>query len=64
MPHEDYRELNAEGFARQARAAELEGEIASLAAHINAATYRLIEMQDWPTSGEIDEREKARQQLR
>jgi hypothetical protein len=25
MPHEDYRELNAEGFARQARAAELEG---------------------------------------
>jgi hypothetical protein len=44
MPHEDDRELNPEGFARQARAAELEGEIASLAAHINAATYRLIEM--------------------
>ena len=44
MRHEDHRELNAEGFARQARAAELEGEIASLAAHINAATYRLIEM--------------------
>lgn len=44
MPREDDRELNAEGFARQARAAELEGEIASLAAHINAATYRLIEM--------------------
>jgi len=44
MPHDNYRELNPEGFARQARAAELEGEIASLAAHINAATYRLIEM--------------------
>jgi hypothetical protein len=44
MPHQEYRELNAEGFARQARAAELEGEIALLAAHINAATYRLIEM--------------------
>jgi hypothetical protein len=29
---------------QDARAAELEGEIASLAAHINAATYRLIEM--------------------
>jgi hypothetical protein len=44
MPHQDDRELNAEGFARQARAAELEGEIASLAAHINAATWRLIEL--------------------
>jgi hypothetical protein len=44
MPHQDHRELNPEGFARQARAAELEDEIASLAAHINAATYRLIEM--------------------
>ena len=60
MPLEDYRELNAEGFARQARAAELEGEIASQAAHINAATYRLIEMlrefdelggwNGWPTA--------------
>jgi hypothetical protein len=39
-----HRALNPEGFARQARAAELEAEIASLAAHINAATYRLIEM--------------------
>jgi hypothetical protein len=44
MAHQDARDLNPEGFARQARAAELEGEIASLAAHINAATYRLIEM--------------------
>jgi len=64
MPHEDHRPpdptLNPEGFARQARAAELEGEIASLAAHINAATYRLIEMlrefdelegwSGWPTA--------------
>jgi len=44
MPCQDHRELNAEGFARQARATELEGEIVSLAAHINAATYRLLEM--------------------
>jgi hypothetical protein len=60
MAHENYRELNAEGFARQARAAELEDEIATLAAHINAATYRLIEMlrefdelagwNGWPTA--------------
>jgi hypothetical protein len=64
MSHADHRQpgpaLNPEGFARQARAAELEGEIASLAAHINAATYRLIEMlrefdelegwSGWPTA--------------
>ncbi|NGX16039.1 HNH endonuclease signature motif containing protein [Wenzhouxiangella sp. XN24] len=60
MLHEDIRKLNPEGFARQSRAAELEGEIALLAAQINAATFRLIEMlrefdelsgwNGWPTA--------------
>jgi hypothetical protein len=40
---EEYRHLNAEGFARQARPAVLEGEIASLASHIHTATCRLVE---------------------
>jgi len=38
------QDLNREGFARQRRAALLEGEIATLASHIHAATYRLIAM--------------------
>jgi hypothetical protein len=48
------KELNHEGFARQRRAAVLEDEIAVLATHIHAATYRLIaklrvfdELQGW-----------------
>jgi hypothetical protein len=46
--------LNREGFVRQRRAAVLEDEIAVLASHIHAATYRLIvklrvfdELQGW-----------------
>jgi hypothetical protein len=60
MPRHEHHDLNPEGFARQARAAELENEIASVSAHINAATYRLIEMlrefdelagwNGWPTA--------------
>jgi hypothetical protein len=44
MDKEDLRQLNPEGFARQDRARELESEIATLAAHIHAASYRLIEL--------------------
>jgi hypothetical protein len=60
MPRHEHHDLNPEGFARQARAAELENEIASVSAHINAATFRLIEMlrefdelagwSGWPTA--------------
>lgn len=41
-PRHELEHLNPEGFARQRRAAALEDEIASLASHIHAATYRLI----------------------
>jgi hypothetical protein len=44
MDPSELRARNPEGFARQDRAAELENEIASLAAHIHAASFRLIEM--------------------
>jgi hypothetical protein len=44
MDLEDRRRLNPEGFARQERARDLETEIATLAAHIHAASYRLIEL--------------------
>jgi hypothetical protein len=44
MDLSELRALNPEGFARQARAAELEEGIASLAGHIHAASFRLIEM--------------------
>ena len=43
-PRNTLRHLNPEGFDRQDRAAALETEIASLASHIHAATYRLIAM--------------------
>src|SRR6056297_115966 len=59
MTRHELEHLNPEGFARQRRAAKLEDEIASLASHIHAATYRLIAMlrvfdeldgwQGWPT---------------
>ena len=41
-PRNTHRHLNPEGFNRQEWAAVLEAEIASLASHIHAATYRLI----------------------
>lgn len=44
MDFQDRRRLNPEGFARQERARDLEAEIATLAAHIHAASYRLIEL--------------------
>jgi len=44
MDLEQMQSLNPEGFARQARAAALEQEIASLSCHLHAATYRLIAM--------------------
>ena len=44
MDLEDRHRLNPEGFARQERARDLETEIATLAAHIHAASYRLIEL--------------------
>jgi hypothetical protein len=44
MDPEDLRQLNPEGFARQDRAQALENEIATLSAHIHAASYRLIEL--------------------
>jgi hypothetical protein len=44
MDLEDRRRLNPEGFARQERARALETEIATLAAHIHAASCRLIEL--------------------
>jgi hypothetical protein len=44
MEMEDLRQLNPEGFARQDRARALESEIATLSAHIHAASYRLIEL--------------------
>jgi hypothetical protein len=43
-PRNTLRHLNSEGFEHQERAAALEIEIATLAGHIHAATYRLIEM--------------------
>jgi len=59
MTRHELEHLNPEGFARQRRAAKLEDEIACLASHIHAATYRLIAMlrvfddlegwQGWPT---------------
>jgi hypothetical protein len=44
MNLEERRRSNPEGFARQDRARELEQDIATLAARIHAASYRLIEM--------------------
>jgi hypothetical protein len=44
MDMEDLRHVNQEGFARMDRAAELEGEIVTLASRIHAATFRLLEM--------------------
>lgn len=44
MDPQDRRRLNAEGFARQSRARDLETEIATLAAHIHAASFQLIEL--------------------
>ena len=59
MTRHELEHLSPEGFARQGRAAKLEDEIACLASHIHAATYRLIAMlrvfdeldgwQGWPT---------------
>ena len=59
MNLETRREWNPAGFARQDRARELESEIATLAAHIHAASYRLTELlaefeavdgwQGWPS---------------
>ena len=43
-PRHELEHFNPDGFARQRRAAALESEIASLASHIHAATYRLIAM--------------------
>src|SRR6056297_1310669 len=60
MTRHELEHLNPEGFARQRGAAKLEDEIASLASHIHAATYRLIAMlrvfdaldgwNGWPTA--------------
>lgn len=44
MSSESLRHLNEKGFARQRRAAVLEDRIATLAAHVHAATYRMIAM--------------------
>ena len=44
MSFESMRHLNEKGFARQRRAEVLEDRIATLAAHVHAATYRMIAM--------------------